>query len=149
MNQVVETNQVVEPDLSLGIGNICDVTTAEIEILNPQTQEGTGLFLTLAGPEHPLRKAAVAAAIREARSSVARRMSSAGRVMPHFKDPEEEEQEGRQELVAATLGWRSTKVALPPFTKEGIAALYADPSRQWLVRQVQARINEQTLFIKA
>lgn len=149
MSNEVTAVGVPDIDAALGVGAISDVTSAEFEVLHPLTQEGTGLFLTIAGPEHPLRKAAVAAAIREARSTAARRMTGSGRVMPHFKDPEEEELEGRQELAAATLGWRHTKVPLPPFSQAGIAALYADPTKQWLVRQVMARMNDQTLFIKA
>lgn len=147
MNQ--ETTAALNLDDALGIGDIADLFTAEFEVLNPRTGEGIGLFLTIAGPEHPSRKAQVKKTVLEARADVTRRMTSRVPVAPRFKDPDEEELEARRELAAATMGWRSTKVQLPPFTQEGIAALYMDPSKQWLVKQVMEKVDDQKLFIKA
>lgn len=144
-----ETTAALNLDEALGIGNIKDTFTGEFEVLNPNTNEGTGLFLTIAGAEHPLRKAIVKKATQEARAEMARRMASRVPLPPNFKDPDQEELESRQMLASITLGWRSTKVQLPPFSQEGIAALYADPTKQWLVKQVARRVDDESLFIKA
>jgi hypothetical protein len=67
------------------------------------------------------------------------------------KDPEEDMAESRQMLVKITLGWRGIKVngRDVPFTPQAVAELYSDPKREWLVKQLAAAMNDQTLFIKA
>lgn len=135
---------------SLGIEAIEDLAEAEFELLQPITEQGTGLFLTLAGPEHPDRKKISMSIQRAARAALAKKMAATGRAEPDFKDPEEDAAEQLENLIRATLGWRR-KDGKPctPFSQQAVRDLYSNPKYQWVTRQVMRRMYDLELFIKA
>jgi hypothetical protein len=127
-----------------------DVLTASFEVKDPLTNKGTGLFIELAGPEHPERKRLSLEAQREARAAMEKQASETGRLVPVLKDPEENLAESLEMLVAATLNWyRKDGKPVTPFSKNAARTLYVDPESQWLVRQVANRVGDLNLFIKA
>lgn len=134
-----------------GLGLACrDVLTAAFEVKDPLTGAGTGLFIELAGPEHPDRKAIALQIQREARAAIEKQLAETGKVVPLVKDPSETERESLDQMVSYTLNWyRKDGKPVPPFTKAAVRQLYEDPQGQWLVRQVSARLNDLSLFIKA
>ena len=143
MEQTAPTAAAHEP-AGFDIDSIEDVGSADYEVTHPHTGLGTGAFITMAGPEHPERKRITMTLIRRMRAEAMRH-----KVKP--KDPEEDMAESRQMLVKITLGWRGIKVngRDVPFTPQAAEELYSDPKREWLVKQLAAAMNDQTLFIKA
>lgn len=126
------------------LDGIEDVGSADYEVLHPVTGQGTGAFITLAGPEHPDRKKMTMGLIRRARADAMRTKAKAA-------DIEEEIDESREMLAKVTLGWRGMRKAGAPmaFSQAAAKELYADPKSQWLVKQLMQAMNNAELFIKA
>lgn len=115
-----------------------DVDSAEVAIKDTAGR-ATPMRITLAGPEHPARRSIVHARQRRLRAAMARN----GRLP--VSDPEEDEAEQTDLLVAATLGWSGAAV---PYSPQAARALYEDPKRRWLRAQVQAALDERELFTR-
>lgn len=116
-----------------------DCPSAEVRIKAPDTGAPTPMVVTLAGPEHPDRKRITFAKARRMRAALAK----TGKLQ--VGDPEDDEAEELELLVACTLDWRG---APQPYSPGAARALYADPKRRWLRDQVQAALNERELFTR-
>lgn len=125
--------------------NIKTVSSFELSIKDTEGNP-TGVTFTLAGPTHPVRKAAEMARSRKVIQSV----NKTGRVtMP---DPAEAEASKPKDLAALTLGWSgfTDEHGTPiPFSQKEAEALYADPEMQWLVDQVDEALGNKALFTKS
>lgn len=132
------------PPAGFDLDSVEDLFAADYELLHPVTLAPTGAFITLAGPEHPQRKRIAMDLMRRLRATAAR----AKQAMP---DPEEDARESVKLLAKVTLGWRGIRKngADVPFSEAEAAELYADPKRQWVVKQLLTAMNDQDLFIKA
>lgn len=121
-----------------------DTDSAEITIKHPATGAPTEATVTIAGPEHPKRKAIVFDKQRKMR----RQLTKTGKL--EFTDPAEEEVEETDLLAACTLGWSGIAVDGKeiPFSREAAAKLYADASLRWFRAQIKAALDERELFIK-
>jgi hypothetical protein len=117
-----------------------DTTTADVRIKNPATGAPTPMVVTLAGPEHPDRKRISFAKQRRMRAGLAK----TGKLQ--VGDPEEDEAEELDMLIACTLGWQGAPVAYSP---KAARELYSDPKRRWLRDQVQTALQERELFTRA
>ena len=118
--------------------SIEDVPSATTRIKD-QGGAPTSMVITLAGPEHPERKRRLFARQRRLRAALAK----TGK-MP-MSDPEDDEADELDDLVASTLGWVGAAV---PFSPAAARALYADPKRRWLRDQVLAALQERELFTR-
>jgi hypothetical protein len=114
-----------------------DTDRADIRIKSPDTLALTSLVVTLAGPQHPDRKRITLARMRRMRQA----FSKTGK-MP-TQEPEDDESEAVDLLVACTLGWTGAPV---PFSPTEARRLYTDPKRQWLREQLQAALDERERF---
>lgn len=127
------------------LSEFSDVETADVVIKHPATGAPTDATVTIAGPEHPKRKAIVFDKQRKMR----RQLTKTGKL--EFTDPAEEEIEETDLLAACTLGWKGvsldgkTEIA---FTQAEAAKMYADPALRWFRAQVKAAMDEKELFIK-
>lgn len=139
------------PEAVFDIDSIQDLDTAEIELLNPKTRQGTGAFITLAGPEHPDRKAQTFNMIRKARADMARAAAARRGAVRQPDDPEDDLRDSITMLASITLGWRGISQGGKPiaFSKQAALDLYTDPKRQWIVRQLMADMNAIDVFTKA
>lgn len=117
-----------------------DVTSADVRIKDPTTGAPTPMVVTLAGPEHADRKRLTFARQRRLRAALAK----TGKVP--VSDPEEDDAEELDMLVACTLGWSGASV---PYSPAEARRLYADPKRRWLRDQVAAALQERELFTRA
>lgn len=117
-----------------------DVDSADVRIKAPDTGAATSMVVTLAGPEHPARKRLVLSRQRKLRQALSR----TGKLP--VSDPEEDDAEQVDMLVACTLGWVGAAV---PFTPAAARQLYEDPKRRWLRDQVQTALDERALFTQA
>lgn len=151
MNAPQELPAVLSADpLGLGIGAVEDLEQAEFEVMHPVTDEPTGLFITLAGPEHPKRKEISMNLTRAVRASVEKRMAGRGRGGAAMTDPKDDAEEQLKRLAECTLGWRrNDDKPFVPWSHKAAEELYRNPKSQWIVRQVLARFNDLELFIKA
>lgn len=114
-----------------------DTPTGQLAIKDPDTGASTPMVITLAGPEHPERKRRLWQRQRRLRQQV----SKTGK-MP-VQDPEEDDADDLDEVVACTLGW----VGSPePYSPAAARKLYAD--LPWLRHQVRAALDERELFIR-
>ena len=155
-NQQVPQAAEEPKTLGLGIEHIRTVFSADFEVVHPLERDdlgkpkGTGLFITLAGPEHPTRKAISMNITRAVRAAMSKKAVAGERVMPDMKDPEVDAAEQLENLAQCTLGWhRKDGQPCAPFSPEAVRALYKNPEMVWLVDQVLTRFNSATLFIKA
>ena len=129
--------------MGFNLKSIKTVQTFDYEIKDEQGNP-TGVIFTLAGPNHPIRKAAQMAANRKLIASARK----TGRV--ELPDPEDSEVQRVKDLAAFTLGWRgySDENGEVAFTPEAAAALYGDPELLWLSNQIDAALGEQDRFTK-
>lgn len=129
--------------MGFNLKSIKTVQTFDYEVKDEQGNP-TGVIFTLAGPNHPIRKAAQMAANRKLIASARK----TGRV--ELPDPEDAEAQRVKDLTAFTLGWRgySDENGEVAFTPEAAAALYGDPELLWLSNQIDAALGEQDRFTK-
>ena len=116
-----------------------DISTGTVKIKTP-TGAPTSMEIALAGPEHPDRKRRTFAKQRKLRASIAK----TGKLP--IADPEEDDADEVDELVACTLGWTGAAEA---FSTDAARRLYADPKRRWLRDQVRAALDDRELFTQA
>ena len=129
------------------IGSIRDADSAEVVVKNPHTS--LPLFtVTLAGPEHPKRKAIVFAKQRRMRQALQR----TGKI--EFSDPVDEEQENIDMLVACTLDWSKDIVDgddNKPLscTAENVRKFYTAEGHGWIRSFLMKALDENDRFIKS
>jgi hypothetical protein len=125
------------------IDDFTDVTTTEYVLKNPKTGQPTDIVLTLAGPEHPLRKKRQFERIRRMRKE----MQRVGKLT--LADPAEEEQDEGEFLADCILGWNKmpTKSGDVAYSKEAATKLMGDSERRWLRDQVKQAAEEREAFI--
>lgn len=130
--------------MGFNLKRISEATEAEVEIKDEEGA-GTGVFFTLAGPQHPERKRIQFALSRKA----IKRYEKTGKA--ELPDPEEAEEMARENLAAFTLGWRgyTDDQGMPvAFSKAAALELYRDPTMAWLVTQLQTALGETERFMK-
>lgn len=120
-----------------------DVQTCEHILRNPKTGQPTDIVLTLAGPEHPLRKKRQFDRIRRMR----RESMRAGKLQ--LADPVEEEADETAFLADCILNWNKmpTTTGDVAFSRNAAMALLTDPKRRWLRDQVKTAVEEREAFI--
>jgi hypothetical protein len=116
-----------------------DITSADVRIKDPMTGAPTAMVVTLAGPEHPDRKRITFAKQRRLRAS----MAKTGKLT--IGDPEDDDADEVELLVACTLGWQGAAV---PYSRDEARKLYNDTRRRWLRDQLQAALQERELFTR-
>lgn len=120
-----------------------DVTEAEVQL--KRGNQPLPVWVTLAGPEHPKRKAIVFAKQRRMRQQLAK----TGKL--EFNDPAEDEADESEMLTACILGWRGVVLDGKTLscTRENVQALLADPKRAWFRRAVKESFDDAESFIRA
>lgn len=130
------------------IGSIEDVQSAEVQLR--RNGNPIPVYVTLAGPEHPTRKAFAFAKQRKMRQQLAK----TGKM--EFTDPAEDEAEEVDLLASCVLAWRTENTAdtillegkLRPCTRGNVTALLSDTKRAWFRRAVRAAFDDNEAFIK-
>jgi len=125
------------------IDDFNDVITCELVLKNPKTGQPTDIVLTLAGPEHPLRKKRQFERIRRMRKE----MQRVGKLT--LADPAEEEQDEGEFLADCILGWNKmpTRNGDVAYSKDAALNLMNDSERRWLRDQVKSGVEEREAFI--
>jgi hypothetical protein len=120
-----------------------DITEAEVQ-LKRDTQL-LPIWVTMAGPEHPKRKAFLFAKQRRMRQQLAK----TGKV--EFQDPAEDETDELELLTACVLSWRGVVLNGKALecTKANVMAVLGDPKRAWFRRAVKAAFDDNEAFIAA
>ena len=127
------------------ITSIKDALSAPIDIKHPITGAALGPSITLAGPEHPTRKAIDFAKSRKLRASI----QKTGKL--ELSDPADDEQDAIEKLAACTLGWSGFTEGGAPLEFSAAAALklYSTDGMGWLRAQLLAAMEERERFISA
>lgn len=122
----------------IDLSTIKSLDRAEIEITHPVSGEGTGAFFTLASPDHPARKQAIAEA--------SRRLRAAG----DGQDEDLLNELANEASAASVLGWRGVKLdgAVLEYSQQAARDLLANPEMKWLVSQLSVQLGRQANFIK-
>lgn len=122
----------------IDLSTIKSLDRAEIEITHPVSGEGAGAFFTLASPDHPARKQAIAEA--------SRRLRAAG----DGQDEDLLNELANEAAAASVLGWRGVKLdgAVLEYSQQAARDLLAKPEMKWLVNQLSAQLGRQANFIK-
>lgn len=136
----MDTTNTLPPEGAFDFASFEDTPTADVRIKDPKTGATTAMVVTLAGPEHPDRKRILFARQRKARAALSR----TGKLT--MSDPEDDEADQVDLLVACTLGWKGAAV---PFSPAAARALYNDPKRRWLRDQVQEALDQRELFTRS
>lgn len=137
MNQA--NPQVLESATLFDPLSIEDVPTGTLRVRD-HNGAPTSWCITLAGPEHPERKRRLFARQRRLRALVAK----TGKLPT--SDPEDDDAEQVEDLVACTLGWEGAAL---PYSADACRRLYADTKRRWLRDQVAAALEERELFMRS
>jgi hypothetical protein len=132
-------NESAQPAALFDPFSIEDVMTGVLRVRD-QNGAPTSWVITLAGPEHPDRKRRLFARQRRMRALLAK----TGKLPT--SDPEDDDAEQVDDLVACTLGWEGSAL---PYSPETARRLYADSKRRWLRDQVQAALDERELFMRS
>lgn len=125
------------------IRSIKDAATGRVEIKDPETQKGLGIFFTLAGPEHPARKKID----YDRQRAIRAKFQQTQRV--ELTDPEEDEESARDTLAASILGWEGWDEDGVPvqYSPAEASAIAHDDDRGWLRAQLQQAMNDRARFI--
>lgn len=127
------------------VGTITDTDSAEVDVKDPNTGRKIA-GVTLAGPEHPKRKAILFAKQRRMRNVLQR----TGKI--ELPDPTDEEQDNLDLLVACTLDWKdfASQGGEPlPFTAENARKVFGAPGNGWLKSLLLSALEERDRFIKS
>ena len=129
----------------LDLSTIIDAGSADIALKHPVSGASLGATITVAGPEHPARKAIEFARQRKLRAAIAK----SGKL--EVTDPADDELDVIDKLAACTLGWSGITDAGAelPYSRDAAARLYAREGLGWLREQVLAGLNERERFITA
>jgi hypothetical protein len=127
--------------------NLKSIKTLEVFEVEIKDDEGnpTGVFFTLASPNHPIRK--------QMQLSINRKLiahaNKTGKV--ELPDPEDAEADKIKNLAQSTLGWRgyvNDEGEDVPFSLQAATDLYKAPEMSWLVDQIDNALVDKALFTK-
>lgn len=126
------------------VNSIKEVETGTLDVINPSTgAKMDGTTLTLAGPNHPTRKALEFNRARVLRA----RVNKKGKF--EMTDPQEDEDYEIDRLVACTTGWTG-------FVRDGNPIQCTDAEKRaiyehaaWLRKQVSDFLDDPMNFIKS
>lgn len=126
------------------IKSISDAQTAMVDVRDPVTNAPLGATFTVAGPEHPKRKAIEFARQRKLRAT----LQKTGKL--ELTDPADDELDQIDLLTECVLGWSgiSDNGAEIPFSKDAAAKLFATEGLGWLRGQLLAAMRENERFIQ-
>lgn len=136
---MTDTPQAVATAAAFDPFSIEDVLTGTLRVRDAEGAP-TPWVITLAGPEHPDRKRRLFARQRRLRAVLAK----TGKLPT--SDPEDDDAEQVDDLVACTLGWEGAAL---PYSPEAARRLYADSKRRWLRDQVATALEERALFTRS
>lgn len=113
--------------------------TTEIEIKHPVTGEGTGVFITVAGLDSVLFRAARREQLQEL-------INAKSKAIKTEVDFNKAEQDDINLLVKATVGWKGVEEKGKPveFTPENVARVYFEYAI--IKEQVEKAIGDRSLF---
>lgn len=117
----------------------------EYIVKHPVTGEPTAARLTLAGPEHEVRRSVVFGRMRARRAE----LESTGKLA--LTDPVDDDANNTAFIASCTLGWSGLAIdgkALP-FEIGAAQKLFSDPRFRWLRDQAFAALDKRELFIGA
>lgn len=140
MTLILPPHPASAPPAAFDFAAFDDVPSGTVRIKDPTTGAPTSMVITLAGPEHPDRKRRLFARQRRMRAALAK----TGKLQ--MSDPEDDEAEELDELVASTLGWEGAAV---PYSADAARAAYSDGKRRWLRDQVRQALDERELFTRS
>jgi hypothetical protein len=125
------------------VDSIADIGSAEVN-LKFNGQPLPGVFVTLAGPEHKVRKSYALDKARRMRKQLAR----TGKL--ELDDPVDEAEEETAHLAACVLAWRGLGKGGQPIecTKDNVLALLNDPAKGWFRKAVKEAYEDVENFIK-
>jgi hypothetical protein len=130
--------------MSFNLKKIKTLEAFDVEIKDEEGN-GTGVFFTLAGPNHTVRRTAQLALNRK----MIAQANKTGKV--ELPDPEDSEVERLKNLANATLSWKgyvNDEGQEVPFSTATALALYQDPEMMWLVDQVDTALGAKDRFTK-
>ena len=130
--------------MSFNLKKIKTLEAFDVEIKDEEGN-GTGVFFTLAGPNHTVRRTAQLALNRK----MIAQANKTGKV--ELPDPEDSEVDRLKNLANATLSWKgyvNDEGEEVPFSTATALALYQDPEMMWLVDQVDTALGAKDRFTK-
>ena len=140
MNGTTSSN--LTPDLALDLDDAVLAEVAVLTINHPATGKPTSSTVTIAGPEHPTRKALLFKRMRTKRTELQKTGAIA------MTDPEDDKADETALIADCTLAWSLTRGGQPlAFTPAAARELYADPRWSWLRDQVLNGLDARELFI--
>jgi len=127
------------------ISTITDAQSASIDLKHPVTGALLGATVSLAGPEHPTRKAIDFNKQRKLRAAI----QKSGKL--ELTDPADDELDGIEKLASCTLGWSGITdgATVVEFSKAAALKLYSTEGMGWLRAQLLTAMEERERFITA
>lgn len=146
MNEATNTTHPVadtRPEIAFDLADYEDVQSAEIHL--KKGGEPIPVYVTVAGPEHPKRKAHLFATMRKKRAEIFK----AGKLIA--SDPAEDESDDLDTLCLCVLGWRGVVLNGQALacTAENVRAVLTDPKRAWFRKAVKSAVEDTEAFTVA
>ena len=114
---------------------------AELEVLDPVTGDGVGVFVTLAGADSTAHRKATATIAK-------RRMTATKGSRNKGFDLEKFEAEGIEVLAACTLGWKGVVVDGTPLPCSRDKAIKLYTRFPWVREQVEGFISDRSAYLQ-
>lgn len=130
------------------------VDETEIEILWPGGTEGTGWFVTLAGPGHPKSIAVSEAAGKKSlrkQAQIEAATVNGRKYKPAEIEVDEQRRENVENVVGRIIGWRGLTGddgAEVKFTEEAAVKLFMDQALGWAFWQIVEYLGDERSFTK-
>jgi hypothetical protein len=129
------------------LGTIKTAETAEIELVDPVTNQPLGWFVVIAGPNHPLHQAKMIE--RQRRTLLAATLEGKEKAMERSFD---EAANVRIEMaVSCVIGWRGLiddKEKEIPCSPERVRAVLLNVDNAWVIDQISDVLHDKTRFIR-
>lgn len=124
------------------VDSIADIGSAEIN-LKVNGQPLPGVFVTIAGPEHKIRKKYALDKARRMRKQLAR----TGKL--ELDDPVDEQADETEHLADCVLAWRGIAKRGVPLecNRANVVALLDDPSKGWFRKAIKEAYEDAENFI--
>lgn len=114
---------------------------AELEVLDPVTNEPVGVYITLAGADSAVHRKALTAASK-------RRLNGQKGFRNKGWDPEKMQEESIEIFATCTLSWKGVIVDGAPLPCSRAAAIKMYTRFPWLREQVEAFISDRSEYLQ-
>lgn len=115
-----------------------DAISVQMEIKHPKTEEPTGVFIELLGPDSAVFR-------NLSKQQATRRLAKGEKAKINL---DELTNDNDDLLASCIVGWTDEEFFLTPYSKQAALDLVKNPARAWLRRQIDEFTDERKNFFR-